>query len=98
VAIPPGGWRHDSGPLSLVVLPCLMAMVLRALCCRLGIATGMNLAQVCRRLLPGAWSLPPVMGALRAPVRLQTMGWGCAAGFVLIHGSLPVTSPGPTHR
>jgi manganese transport protein len=35
-----------------------MAMVLQSLCCRLGIATGLDLAQASRRLLPDAWRIP----------------------------------------
>ena len=62
----PGNWatdlaagsRYGYGLLWVVGLSSLMAMVLQALCCRLGIATGMNLAQACRRLLPRAWCIP----------------------------------------
>jgi len=35
-----------------------MAVLLQSLCCRLGIATGLDLAQACRRHLPGALRLP----------------------------------------
>ncbi len=35
-----------------------MAMLLQSLCCRLGIATGLNLAGACRRWLPVRWRLP----------------------------------------
>jgi manganese transport protein len=35
-----------------------MAVLLQSLCCRLGIATGLDLAQACRRLLPRGWVIP----------------------------------------
>lgn len=62
----PGNWATDLAAgsrygfrlLWVVALSSLMAMVLRSLCCRLGIATGLDLAQACRRLLPGRWRLP----------------------------------------
>jgi manganese transport protein len=62
----PGNWATDLAAgsrygfrlLWVVALSSLMAMVLQSLCCRLGIATGLDLAQACRRLLPGRWRLP----------------------------------------
>jgi manganese transport protein len=62
----PGNWATDLAAgsqfgyrlLWVVGLASLMAMVLQTLCCRLGIATGMNLAQASARLLPGRWRLP----------------------------------------
>ena len=62
----PGNWATDlaAGSTSgyallwVVALSSAMAMVLQSLCCRLGIATGMDLAQACRQLLPSAWRLP----------------------------------------
>lgn len=62
----PGNWATDLAAgsrygfrlLWVVALSSLMAMLLQSLCCRLGIATGMDLAQACRRLLPGRWRLP----------------------------------------
>jgi len=62
----PGNWATDLAAgssygyrlLWVVALSSLMAMVLQSLCCRLGIATGMDLAQACRRLLPERWRLP----------------------------------------
>ena len=62
----PGNWATDLAAgsrygfrlLWVVALSSLMAMLLQSLCCRLGIATGMDLAQACRRLLPGHWRLP----------------------------------------
>ena len=62
----PGNWATDlaAGSTSgfallwVVALSSAMAMVLQSLCCRLGIATGLDLAQACRQLLPSAWRLP----------------------------------------
>jgi len=62
----PGNWATDLaagsrcgyGLLWVVAASSLMAMVLQSLCCRLGIATGLDLAQACRRLLPDAWRIP----------------------------------------
>lgn len=62
----PGNWATDLAAgsrygfqlLWVVALSSLMAMVLQSLCCRLGIATGMDLAMACRRLLPSSWRLP----------------------------------------
>ena len=56
----PGNWATDLAAgsrygfrlLWVVALSSLMAMALQSLCCRLGIATGMDLAVACRRLLP----------------------------------------------
>ena len=62
----PGNWATDLaagsrcgyGLLWVVAASSLMAMVLQSLCCRLGIATGLDLAQASRRLLPDAWRIP----------------------------------------
>ncbi|MFM7235775.1 MAG: Nramp family divalent metal transporter [Cyanobium sp.] len=62
----PGNWATDLAAgsrygfrlLWVVALSSLVAMVLQSLCCRLGIATGLDLALACRRLLPGRWRLP----------------------------------------
>jgi manganese transport protein len=62
----PGNWATDLAAgsrygfrlLWVVALSSLMAMLLQSLCCRLGIATGMDLAQAFRRLLPGRWRVP----------------------------------------
>jgi manganese transport protein len=62
----PGNWatdlaagsRYGYGLLWVVAASSLMAMLLQSLCCRLGIATGLDLAQACRRLLPAAWHIP----------------------------------------
>ena len=62
----PGNWatdlaagsRYGYGLLWVVAASSLMAMVLQSLCCRLGIATGLDLAQASRRLLPDAWRIP----------------------------------------
>ena len=62
----PGNWATDLaagsrfgyGLLWVVGLSSLMAVLLQTLCCRLGIATGSNLAQACARLLPAAWRVP----------------------------------------
>ena len=62
----PGNWatdlaagsRYGYGLLWVVAASSLMAMVLQSLCCRLGIATGWDLAQACRLLLPKAWRIP----------------------------------------
>ncbi|MCS5705460.1 Nramp family divalent metal transporter [Synechococcus sp. FGCU-3] len=62
----PGNWATDLAAgsrygyqlLWVVGLSSLMAMVLQTLCCRLGLATGMNLARACRELLPDGWRIP----------------------------------------
>ncbi len=64
--IDPGNWatdlaagsRYGYGLLWVVAVSSGMAMVLQSLSCRLGIATGWDLAQACRRLLPDAWRIP----------------------------------------
>lgn len=53
-----GGSAHGYLLLSVVLISSLMAMVLQAVSARLGIATGHDLAQLCRRELPRALSLP----------------------------------------
>jgi manganese transport protein len=63
----PGNWATDlaAGSTSgykllwVVATSSLMALLLQSLCCRLGIATGMDLAQASARLLPG-WSRIPL--------------------------------------
>ena len=62
----PGNWATDLAAgstygfrlLWVVALSSAMAMVLQSLCCRLGIASGLDLAQACRRHLPKTWRLP----------------------------------------
>jgi manganese transport protein len=62
----PGNWATDLAAgsrfgfslLWVVALSSLMAMVLQSLCCRLGIATGLDLAQACRLGLPRSWRIP----------------------------------------
>ena len=62
----PGNWATDLAAgsssgyalLWVVALSSAMAMVLQSLCCRLGIATGLDLAQACRRFLPPAFHWP----------------------------------------
>jgi NRAMP (natural resistance-associated macrophage protein)-like metal ion transporter len=62
----PGNWATDLAAgstygyqlLWIVALSSAMAMLLQSLCCRLGIATDMDLAQACARLLPSPWRLP----------------------------------------
>lgn len=62
----PGNWATDltAGSTSgyrllwVVFSSSLMAMVLQSLCCRLGIATGLDLAQASARLLPGWCRIP----------------------------------------
>ena len=62
----PGNWATDLAAgssygyqlLWIVALSSGMAMLLQSLCCRLGIATRMDLAQASARLLPRPWRLP----------------------------------------
>ena len=62
----PGNWATDLAAgsqfgyrlLWVIGLSSLMAMVLQSLCCRLGIATRMDLAEACSRLLPRSWRIP----------------------------------------
>lgn len=62
----PGNWATDLAAgsgfgyslLWVVALASVMAMVLQSLCCRLGIATGLDLAQACRLWLPERWRIP----------------------------------------
>src|SRR6266403_103317 len=63
----PGNWATDLAGgsafgytlLSIILLSNLMAILLQALCARLGIATGRDLAQACRDAFPRfvAWPL-----------------------------------------
>ena len=63
----PGNWATDLGAgsssgyglLWVVLSSSLMALLLQSLCCRLGIATGLDLAQASARLLP-SWSRLPL--------------------------------------
>ncbi|MFM8525047.1 MAG: Nramp family divalent metal transporter [Cyanobacteriota bacterium] len=63
----PGNWATDLtagstsgyGLLWVVLSSSLMALLLQSLCCRLGIATGFDLAQASARLLP-SWSRIPL--------------------------------------
>ena len=62
----PGNWATDLAAgstygfslLWVVALSSLMAVLLQSLCCRLGIATGLDLAQACRRHLPRSSVIP----------------------------------------
>jgi manganese transport protein len=62
----PGNWATDLAAgsqfgyrlLWVIGLSSLMAMVLQSLCCRLGIATRLDLAQACSQLLPRFWRIP----------------------------------------
>ncbi len=62
----PGNWATDLAAgssygfqlLWVVALSSLMAMLLQSLCCRLGIASGLDLAQACARELPARLRLP----------------------------------------
>ena len=62
----PGNWATDLAAgsqfgyrlLWVIGLSSLMAMVLQSLCCRLGIATRLDLAQACSRLLPRFCRIP----------------------------------------
>ena len=62
----PGNWATDLAAgstygyslLWVVALSSLMAVLLQSLCCRLGIATGLDLAQACRRHLPRPLVIP----------------------------------------
>ena len=62
----PGNWATDLAAgsqfgyrlLWVIGLSSLMAMVLQSLCCRLGIATRLDLVQACRQLLPRFCRIP----------------------------------------
>lgn len=62
----PGNWatdieagsRYGYALLFIVLLSSVMAMVLQHLCVRLGVATGQDLAQACRRRLPQWANIP----------------------------------------
>ena len=62
----PGNWATDLAAgssygyqlLWVVALSSLMAMLLQSLCCRLGIASGLDLAQACAKVLPDSLRLP----------------------------------------
>ena len=62
----PGNWATDLAAgsqygyqlLWVVGLSSLMAMVLQSLCCRLGIASGMDLAEACAKVLPSQLRIP----------------------------------------
>jgi manganese transport protein len=53
-----GGSKFGYSLLTIALLSNLMAILLQALCARLGIATGRDLAQACRDAFPRAVSLP----------------------------------------
>jgi manganese transport protein len=53
-----GGSKFGYALLTIALLSNLMAILLQALCARLGIATGRDLAQACRDALPRAVSFP----------------------------------------
>jgi len=53
-----GGSRFGYALLTIALLSNLMAILLQALCTRLGIATGRDLAQACRDAFPRALALP----------------------------------------
>ncbi|MFZ0409187.1 MAG: Nramp family divalent metal transporter [Cyanobium sp.] len=62
----PGNWATDLAAgssygyqlLWVVAVSSLMAMLLQSLCCRLGIASGLDLAQACAQVLPEPLRLP----------------------------------------
>ena len=62
----PGNWATDLAAgshfgyklLWVVGISSLMAMVLQSLCCRLGIASGMDLAEACAKALPSPLRIP----------------------------------------
>jgi manganese transport protein len=62
----PGNWATDLAAgshygyklLWVVGVSSLMAMVLQSLCCRLGIASGMDLAEACAKVLPAPLRIP----------------------------------------
>jgi manganese transport protein len=62
----PGNWATDLAAgshygyklLWVVGVSSLMAMVLQSLCCRLGIASGMDLAEACAKALPSPLRIP----------------------------------------
>ena len=62
----PGNWATDLAAgshygyklLWVVGVSSLMAMVLQSLCCRLGIASGMDLAEACAKVLPSPLRIP----------------------------------------
>src|SRR3954471_15520930 len=53
-----GGSKFGYALLTIALLSNIMAIVLQALCARLGIATGRDLAQACRDAFPRAVSIP----------------------------------------
>jgi len=53
-----GGSRFGYALLTIALLSNIMAIVLQALCARLGVATGRDLAQACRDAFPRAISFP----------------------------------------
>ena len=85
-----GGSQFGTALLFVAVLSSLMAMVLQALCVRLGIATGRDLAQACREALPRPFAIAlwlVIEAAIIATDLAEIIG--TAIGIQLVFG-LPI--------
>jgi len=97
--IDPGNWatdlaagsRYSYALLSVILISSLTAMLLQAMCVRLGVATGRDLAQACREAYPRAavplWILAEV--AIAATDLAEVLGAAIALDL-LFHIPLPV--------
>ena len=82
-----GGSKFGYALMAVVALSSLMAMLLQALCARLGVATGRDLAQACRDAFPKAVSFPLWMlaeAAICATDLAEVIG--TAIGLTLVFG------------
>lgn len=86
-----GGSRFSYALLSIILISSLMAMLLQAMCVRLGIATGLDLAQACRAAYPRAagplWLLAEI--AIAATDLAEVLGAAIAL-HLLFRIPLPV--------
>jgi len=87
-----GGSRFSGALLSVILLSSLMGMLLQALCARLGVASGQDLAEACRDAYPraagGLWALAEI--AIAATDLAEVLG--SAIALQLLFG-VPLAAP-----
>src|SRR5437868_11287240 len=82
-----GGSKFGYALLTVALVSNLMAILLQALCARLGIASGRDLAQACRAAFPPAAAWPLWVGtqaSVCAPVRDEVIGSGCGLELLFV--------------
>jgi manganese transport protein len=80
-----GGSTYGYALLSVVLMSSLMAMLLQAAAVRLGLASGMDLAQACRRHFPAPLNLALWLGcevAIVACNLAEVLGMACGLGLL----------------